>query len=182
MGKEAILGGIISGLIASGLFFVFLKVFVPRVKISDKIIKSRGSKGGIKYKIKIVNRSRLMGLTSVDYYFDRVRGREDGGDDEYTSSLKLDTKHDEKIERGYLDRRRAKKEGKPSSFFRVYCLQKNDMETPLEDGHLFRLRIYAVNAFSGTGKTYVREYTADDIVDDAEYEFNNGASVDYHEI
>lgn len=53
--------GVLSGLIAAGVFFLILRIFKPKIVISDKIVKQTITTGGnteILYKFKIINKTR----------------------------------------------------------------------------------------------------------------------------
>lgn len=53
--------GVLSGLIAAGVFFLILRVFKPRIEISDKIVRQIITSEGkieVLYKFKIINKTR----------------------------------------------------------------------------------------------------------------------------
>lgn len=62
---ESIIIGIVSGVVASIIFFVAISLIKPKIKISNDICREIKADQVI-YKLKIVNRSRAM-LTNVKY-------------------------------------------------------------------------------------------------------------------
>lgn len=62
-----VLQGIISSVIASVVFYIWMIIIKPRFKIADMMCISDENDDEIEYKIKVVNHSRVM-LTNVSYY------------------------------------------------------------------------------------------------------------------
>jgi hypothetical protein len=63
---ESILTGVVSGIIASVCYALFLLLIKPRVKISDQICAEDEGNSEVIYRIKIVNHTHAM-LTNVKY-------------------------------------------------------------------------------------------------------------------
>lgn len=63
---QSITSGIISGIIASICFTLFLLLLKPRIKISDQICISKNQVNSMTYKIKIVNKSFAM-INDIKY-------------------------------------------------------------------------------------------------------------------
>lgn len=64
--SSSLVTGIISGLIASLMFTIFLFLIKPKVKVAPKIVRIRKENGTCTLKVKVVNHTKAM-LTNVKY-------------------------------------------------------------------------------------------------------------------
>ncbi len=63
----SIITGIVSGVIASVVFYFMLKIIKPNVSVSDKICAELKDDGSVVYRVKVVNHSKFT-LTKFNYF------------------------------------------------------------------------------------------------------------------
>ena len=73
----SVVAGIISGLIASGVWFIIVKTVKPKVEISDCICKKKWKKRKCIYQIKMINLSKVM-ITEVRVSFQFFAKQQNG--------------------------------------------------------------------------------------------------------
>ena len=72
---NAIVSGIVSGFISSGIFFLFLRRFKQQLRISESIALDAGAEGKQKHEIKLVNRTRRR-IVEIQAQFRDVQATE----------------------------------------------------------------------------------------------------------
>lgn len=149
---EAILAGFVSGLIASVVFFVFLQIVKPRLKVSKKI--SRGEKDGrTLYRIKVVNKSLSMvcNLKYTLYYCS-----------ENTERL-VNIQEIEPAKAPFTTIRGRRKRDKHNEHAVRLSYYFDEDLYPLEDGTYLKFVITANHSVTSTLRAVTRIYTKDDV-------------------
>ena len=147
--------GIVSGVIASICFSLFLLLLKPRVKISDKICVEFGEDNKKSFKVKIVNKTRFM-ISNIKYSLEYCKMYEDGI---HTTDLIEPCKS-------------------PLFYIKRFTRNKNDTDYavrisynidatkyPLDENSKLIFTFMATHSLSNTTTCIIREYYAKDIVD-----------------
>lgn len=74
---SSIVIGVVSGIIASLCYALFLLLIKPRIRISDEICLENAGESGVVYRIKVVNHTRAM-LTNLKYELTYCKMHGDG--------------------------------------------------------------------------------------------------------
>ena len=154
--------GILSGIISSLIFFLIFFLIKPRIKISERICKEKGSNNEDLYRIKIVNKTFSM-LVNMEYFL-------------YYKTIHSDG----------IDSIEEIKPCKPKlKCIPKFCFKKNEdyavrisysinsKERPIDNTHHLVFRIVASHQITGTIKADSVEYSEEKI---QEGQFETGES------
>lgn len=166
---DNLLVGIISGVVASLIFFIWIRGLKPKINISNKISKLSCGK----YKVKVVNLSKFE-VINVKVCMEIVEVLGDAsGDINYCSQIKL-------VSGDVFYLPKYNKKAASCRYARRFTTKCNLEEWFDNNGSKFiRFTIYAENEFSGIGKIFSKEYKKEDIV---KGEFCKGKSMDIESI
>jgi hypothetical protein len=167
----AIIIGVLSSIVASLIFLLFLSSVKPKIIISEQIAKSKSSKGELVYKIKVINKTRrpimdiraslhIVTLTVIP-----------GGSLRETKEILL--KRSEIMGLEKFDKK--DKEGNYAFNFLTY----EDIENIWDDTHSYlRFRIYAIDSLSRFGKVFIKDYyTKRNVIKGGEFEAGESLKV-----
>lgn len=151
---STILTGIVSGIIASICFSLFLMLIKPKIKISDQIcVENEGTKDVV-YRIKIVNRTFAM-LTNLKYilYYCEMHG------DGISTITEIQPRKTPIIS---IDRFNLKKDNTDYAVRISYDI--DPVAYPLNDKCKLEFTFMADHSWSSTTKCIKKEYYKDDLV------------------
>lgn len=152
-----IVTGVVAGVVSSAIFFIFLALIKPKIKISKDICftpeenSSDPSKGT--YRIKIVNKSRVM-LTNIRYIFLYVKNKvNEVNSVEEIPPLKNTLKFIDKYgsDENYSD------------YAVRIAFDYDPIKFPLDNGNELSFIIFAEHSRSNKSRCYKQTYTAKDI-------------------
>ena len=161
---NSIFNGIISGVIASLCFAIFLLLIKPRVKIAKQICIDRDRKNNVVHQIKIVNRSHAM-ITDLKYvlYYCVMHG------DGISTSVEIQPRKSRVI---IIDRIRLI--SKNADYAARITYDIDPQHYPLNDNCKLVFMFIAKHSLSNTSKCIKREYYSKDIIEGT---YESGKSV-----
>lgn len=151
---STILTGVISGIIASMCFSLFLMLIKPKVKISDQICAEEENANDVVYRIKIVNLTLAM-LTNLRYTLHYCKMHGDG----ISTLTEIEPRKTPIIS---IDRFNFKKDHTDYAVRISYDIDST--KYPLDDKCKLEFTFIADHALSSTTKCIKKEYHKDDIV------------------
>ena len=154
--------GIIAGVVASVVFYIFLFSVRPRIHVSNKICKESEDGGGAFIRIKVVNRTRSM-LTNVKYVLNYCQNQGDGRHE-------IDTIPPRKTPLEFIDKYSKRDENAEYAVCFSYIIPPN---IRISDGWL-EFSIHASHGFSKTSACVKKKYASGDIIPG---EFDIGTSM-----
>ena len=144
--------GILSGLVASAMFLLFMSQFRPRMAISPVIAKYTDPEGNVKYSIKVINHTPkpIINIRAVMYIATPYNVPK--GTIYTTKPVKLKTSE-------ALDMARFDKKDKDANYA-VRFVTFDNLEECWTQQELSKVifKIYATHALTGFGRTCVMEY------------------------
>lgn len=158
--------GIISGLVSSFCFFAIMFLIKPNVIIADKICKNI-DRNEIVYKVKVVNKSHAM-LTNLDYsLYYKIEGKD--GIHELIeippckSPIVFIKKYDRK--------------DKDADYAIRISYKVNLDQYPILANTKFVFNFIASHSTTGSAKSVIKEYKADDIIENGLYETGKSVKI-----
>ena len=150
---ETILTGVISGLIASVVFFIFLQIVKPRLKVSKQVSRSENN-GRILYRIKVVNRSLSMicNLKYTLYYCSKNTER------------LVNIQEIEPAKSPFTTIKGRRKKDKHNEHAVRISYYFDEEQYPLKNGMYLKFVITANHSVTSTLKAVTRVYTEDDVI------------------
>lgn len=166
----AIILGVLSSLVASIIFLLFLTRLRPKIEISDQISKSVSSSGKTIYRIKIINRTRVP-IINVKAQLHRMIPNTVPGGIIYISKEITFQRHE------IMELSKFDKKDKTASY--AYRFRSYDVLEDLwqDDTQAYlRFRIYATHSVSGFSRVFRKDYfTKRNTIITGEFDF--GASM-----
>jgi len=165
--------GVLSSLIASLVFLLFLTKIRPDVIISDKISKSIDSATGeLSYKIKIINKTSRSIINIRPQLLLISLIAMPGGMIEHTKIISVKYNHIMEISKFDLQDKNAE------YAWRLITTENID-DLWEDDAHSFlRLKIFATDSFSGFGKIFHRDYhIKKSCIEEGNFEFGNSIKI-----
>jgi hypothetical protein len=144
--------GVISGIVASVMFYIFLWTVRPRIYVSDKICKINEDESGMFIRIKVVNRTGFI-LTNVKYVLNFCRSQGDG-----IHKVEVIPPCITPLE--FIDKYSASDE---NAEYAIRFLYKIPPHIRISDGWL-EFSIHANHGFSNTSACVKKKYVNDDII------------------
>ena len=144
--------GIVSGVVASIVFYTFLLLVRPKIDVSRKVCGNIGGGGGALVRIKVVNKTRFM-LTNVKYVLHFCQSQ---GEGVHQVEVLLPCKPS----LGFIDRYSR---NDVNAEYAVRFLYEIPSHIRLSEGWL-EFSIYANHGFSGTCACVKRRYGYDDVI------------------
>ena len=159
--------GIFSSFVASIVWFVLFSRLKPEIEISPKIARCIDSKDNVKYKIKIINKTKYDVNIEAKLYVVRT---ENGIDGEICIRKRISLI----VDKLFLLRKFKKNDEKDRYAFR-FILKKDINKVWVDDtNQRLRFCIYAKHSLSGFGKSFVQEYRKKDLdIKDGDYVIGN---------
>lgn len=160
---SSLVTGIISGLIASLMFTIFLFLIKPKVKVAPKIIRLRREDGTYTLKVKVVNHTKAM-LTNVKYalyYCDMHQ-------DKISNFIEIPPRKSPMM---FIDKHDRKDEEAQYAVRLSYDIDEG--KYPLSKTQRLQFVIMADHSFSNTTTCVKKEYYDKDIVDNGVYQFGD---------
>ncbi len=151
---SSIIIGIVSGVISSTCFAVFLLLIKPKVKISDQICVENESETDVVYRIKIVNRTFAM-ITNLRYALFYCEMHGDG----INTVTEIKPRKTQLIS---IDRFNLKKDDTDYAVRISYDIDPD--QYPLNDKCKLEFTFIAEHSLSNTTTCIKKEYYAKDIV------------------
>lgn len=146
--------GIISGVIASIVIYIFVFMIRPNINISDKIAQSSDN-GECIYRIKIVNNS-LCALFNVDYHLHFCSSKSDG-----LVNIEEITPLKSKIT--YISGFKSKKRDENEKYAVRITFKIDESKYKLDDHSFLMFTLIATHGFTNTSKYIEKTYYIDDI-------------------
>ena len=144
--------GVISGVVAAAVFYIFLFCVRPKIHVSSKICRAVEDESGALIKIKVVNRTRSM-LTNVKYVLNFCQSQGDG-------LHRIEAIPPLKFPLGFIDKFSKSDE---NAEYAIRFLYKIPPHIRISDGWL-EFSIHANHGFSNTSACVKRKYGSDDII------------------
>jgi len=142
--------GVISGIVASVVFYIFLFFVRPKIYVSSKAC--RAPEDGTLIRIKVVNKTRFM-LTNVKYALNFCQNQGDG-----VHQIKEIPPYRTPLE--FIDKYSKNDE---NAEYAIRFSYKIPSDISLSDGWL-EFSIYANHGFSNTSTCVKKKYVSDDII------------------
>ncbi len=163
---SSVISGIVSGTIASLLFYQLLKHIKPKITVSDNICAELKSDGSVVYRIKVVNNSKLV-LTNFDYCLQYLVYK----DDHINSVIDIDPN---KVKLGVIH---PYNKNDINSAYAVRLTYKIPLhEFPLKKNTKIIFTFYAEHPYSSSVTCVTKEYSLNDVVFGT---FETGTSMKY---
>lgn len=149
--QQTIILGIVSSVIASIVFYLWMVLIKPRFIISDKICLSQSDKEDVYYMIKVANMTRSF-ITNISYSLIYCIEREDGLQDIKTL---------EPLKAPLTNLNGYTKKNTDYAVRITYKVNKN--EYPLNDSSFFLFTFQAYHSFSNSMRIKEKVYHAKDV-------------------
>jgi len=144
--------GVISGVVASVVFYIFLLLVRPKISVSSKICKAIEDEDGAFIRIKVVNRTRFM-LTNVKYVLNFCQSRGEGVHQvEVIPPCKTPLEFIDKYS-----------ESDENAEYAIRFLYRIPPHISISDGWL-EFSIHANHGFSNTSACVKKKYGSDDLI------------------
>ena len=144
--------GVISGIVASVVFYIFLLSVRPKIHVSNKICQAIEDEGGALIKIKIVNKTRCI-LTNVKYVLNFCQSQGDG-------LHQIEAIPPCKTPLEFIDKY---SESDENAEYAIRFLYRIPPHVRISEGWL-EFSIHANHGFSNTSACVKKKYGHDDIV------------------
>lgn len=147
--------GVISGIVASLCFSVFLLLIKPKVRISNEICREKETATSVVYRIKIVNHTYAI-LTNLKYTLHYCKMRGDG----INEIIEIKPRKTPLIS---IDKNNLKKNNTDYAVRISYDIDLT--ECPLDDNCKLIFTFIADHSWSNTTKCIRKEYRQSEIID-----------------
>ena len=166
----AILIGVLSSIVASIIFILFLRRLRPKIIISPEIAKWKTIKGERIYQIKVINETGRSIINIKAQLFLVTHRERPGGRTPATEKIPL--YKSEVMELSKFDL----KDTEDNHAFRF------DTETDIEklwnnEESFFRFKIYGTDSFSGFGKVFVQDYLKKESIVKGDFHAGNSLEI-----
>ncbi|MCH5297798.1 MAG: hypothetical protein J1E85_09020 [Ruminococcus sp.] len=158
--------GIISGLVSSFCFFVIIFLIKPKIIVADKICKNIVGNDVI-YKIKIVNKSHAM-LTNLNYsLYYKIEGKDGVHEIFEIPPSKSPIVFVDKYDRNDTD----------ADYAVRISYNVDASQFPIKDNTKFVFNLIASHSTTGSAKSVVKEYKAENIIENGLYETGKSVKI-----
>lgn len=169
---ESLLSGVISGVVASGLFYWYMTKMRPSIFICDNIVKSSDTTG-LFYAFKIYNNSRFFDVLDlkIEVYV-KTPFNAHGGQNYNLEKIELKKDH-------VMLLPRCSKANEPDASYALIVTTRVDVEKLwLSDSQHVEIHIHGRHSFSGASKSYSKKfYTKRNSIKEGMFNFGKTNSV-----
>ncbi len=150
---NTILIGVISGIISSSIFYIYLLLLRPNIEIASDICNQTGEVGGF-FGFKIVNNSIFFDLVDIEAEIVlKTPFNTTGGQNYKFQTIRLNK---DKIK--VLPKRSKKNHEQGGSYALILCTTENILNLWTTEHQHIELHVFARHSFSGSCKNFTKKY------------------------